>query len=149
MQIKRNIVISLIVFIILCVGFVAWMFWQGSPKEILGVANQFKPDSSWKLISEEVNPPRTMCFDVICPSVSRSWTLPGPITNIDQFQKIATIGNKKMEVPSTCFRIIDTSQPAPSYSCDASYVLDNYQITLSYYDTERPAIVDLTVEKVH
>ena len=149
MSVKRNIAISAIVLIVLCVGVVTWALWQGSPKEILGIADQFKSDNSWKLISDEVNPPRTMCFDVTCPSVSRSWTLPGPITSIDQFQKIATIGDKKMEVPSTCFRIIDTSQPAPSYNCDASLVLDTYQIRLSYYDTEQPKVISLIIEKAY
>lgn len=60
---------------------VAWMMWHGSPKEILAVADKFKPQEGWVLIHEEVRPPANACIDLECPQVVREWKLPRGYTS--------------------------------------------------------------------
>ena len=58
------------------IAIVAWLMWHGSPKEILAVADKFKPQEGWVLVHEEVRPPANFCGDQACPEVVREWKVP-------------------------------------------------------------------------
>jgi hypothetical protein len=139
--------VIIITLLTLLVGFIIWFFYVGSPKEIISVADQFKPDSSWKLTQNYVESPRSFCIDVECPHVSRSWSLPQKIDR-DQFKKIARLNTHELTMAKSCFekdeddRIIE--------SCDAVGFIEGYRIALTYYGSDyrdnKPSIV-LTVGK--
>ncbi len=61
--------------------FIFAVVYQGDTKPILSVADQFKPDKSWKLTEERVEPPRIICAgDIACPSVARWWIHEKPLS---------------------------------------------------------------------
>ena len=150
MAIKRDLGISIGIFFIVIIGIAIWSTWSGNSREIESVANQFKPDSSWRLVSSRTEPPRNMCLgDTACPSIWRLWALQSPIENVDQFQKIATIDGNKMKILDECFYVATPEGKQPSSSCDASIIVHGYQIRLSLYGSEQPGEIGLTVEKAH
>lgn len=69
------------------------LVWRGDTKEIVGIADQFKPDSSWHLKYDVVEPPVLVCLsDVPCPNVDRTWST-GMIISKQQFaDKLADAG---------------------------------------------------------
>lgn len=146
---KREIIIGIVLFIALVSSMAIWLGWSGSTKDIVGVADQFKPYSSWVLVSSHAVPPRTLCLgdDGACPSISRYWTVKTPITSADQFKKIAVIKNTNMTLLSECFYINTAAGRQDSSSCDASITLDGYKFLLSYYGTDNPGTINLRVEK--
>ncbi len=51
-----------------------WIFWEGSPAEILAKANAIKVPSTWQLTSETVVPPKHLCLEKTgCPAIERRW----------------------------------------------------------------------------
>lgn len=132
----------LIVLFGLVIGFIIWFFYIGSPKEIISVADQFKPKSEWKLTQNHVEPPRNFCVDVRCPSLGRSWTLPEKI-NRERFEQIAYIGKTKLTIANDCFEKDGDGNVIES--CDASAIIDGYDVLLSYSGSI-PQIV-LAIEK--
>lgn len=116
---------------------VFWAFYEGSPKEIVSVADQFKPQPEWQLKQDSVVPPRNGCIDIECPSVGRSWTLPQEI-NREQFEQIAQMGTTKLTISSDCFEKDETGYVIKS--CDATGVIDGYDVSLSYSGS-KPQIV--------
>ena len=82
---------TVVVFTILCIfAGLIWLFWRGSPDEILSVANRFKPDSSWNLKDESVRPPAHDCIDIRCPKVVRTWQVNSTLTP-ELIMQISTI----------------------------------------------------------
>lgn len=70
---KQNILIALGIILSAIIGFLVWFFYVGSPREMISVADQLKTDPDWELASESIQPPRTVCIDGDCPSLSRQW----------------------------------------------------------------------------
>jgi len=72
---KILIVIGIVIVVLVpAILFLNFLFWKGSPKEILSVADQFQPPASWELVSENVRAPQTLCWDGGgCPYVNRGW----------------------------------------------------------------------------
>ena len=70
---KKNIFITLGIIFGAITAFLVWFFYVGSPKEMISVADQLKTDPDWELVSEGIQPPRTVCIDGDCPSLSRQW----------------------------------------------------------------------------
>lgn len=78
---KRNkLLLYVAVPICLIGGFLYWLTWTGSTAHIESVADQFKAPSSWKLVGSYSKPPSTVCLEGSCPSLSRTWTTPTPLT---------------------------------------------------------------------
>lgn len=88
-KIARRILLGVGVICGIVVAFLIFaVFYGGDTRPILSVADEFKPDSSWKLTEERVEPPRIMCAgDIACPSVFRKWVRKQPIS-IDELQSI-------------------------------------------------------------
>jgi len=146
---QKNIIVTIAVPLTLLACFIGWATWVGDTKDIESVADQFKVDSSWKLESSVANPPSTLCIDSKCPYVYRTWSPKNPITNTEEFQKIATIGGQKMKLLDDCFYISTSPGEGPSNSCDASIVFKGYQIWLHYYGSDPPGEISLEVEGAH
>lgn len=70
---KKNVLIVLGIILGAIIAFLVWFFYVGSPKEMVSVADQLKTDPDWELVSEGIHPPRTVCIDGDCPSLSRQW----------------------------------------------------------------------------
>jgi hypothetical protein len=60
--------------VLLLAGFFYWAMWEGSPKEIIAVADKFQPEPDWKQVTNQVIPPMNTCIEANCPSVHRVWT---------------------------------------------------------------------------
>lgn len=122
----------------LMIYFVAWFFYVGSPKEIVSLADQFKPGLDWTLRQEHVEPPRSFCIDVDCPSVSKGWSLSKKIDR-QQFENIASIGNSRLTLSDDCFK----NEAAVDF-CDATGTVNGYEVTLTYtsqdYRDEKPGV---------
>lgn len=137
----------MIVLIGVIVGFGFWLTYEGDPKEIVSVADQFKPGAEWKLTSNHVEPPQNSCIDIACPSVGRSWILPQKL-NRENFEEIAHTDNTKLTILPDCFEKDEEGRALES--CDAMGVVNDYDVTLTYYgrDTEHnKPIVILNVER--
>jgi hypothetical protein len=71
---KILIIFGIIVPVILIAGFIFIYTWEGSPKKIVAVADQFQAPTSWQLVSENIRGPRISCWDGGgCPYVHRVW----------------------------------------------------------------------------
>lgn len=121
--------VIIIGFFVLLIGFIVWFFYVGSPKEIVSVADQFKPGSDWILKGEHIEPPRNSCVDVDCPSVSRRWSLPHELDE-KQFEDIAWIGKTHLTPTGSCFE--KNKDGKVIKLCDAVGLIDGYNVTLTY-----------------
>lgn len=103
MAIKRDLGISIGIFFIIIISVAIWSTWSGSPREIESAANQFKPDSSWRLVSSRIEPPRNMCLgDVACPSISQTWTSPRAVTQEEILEVLKQSGWQDVEAERGC-----------------------------------------------
>lgn len=111
-------------------AFVAYIaLWTGSTKEIEAVANKFQPGDSWTLVSERIEPPRKLCLDAACPSLSRTWTMPQPLTR-EQF--VETLPSEyKAKVEGNCPEAIP-DELFGQYSCLAIGFTGGYKVNISY-----------------
>lgn len=143
-MINSGIIIALLVAFF---GFLAWFFYVGSPKEIMTVADQFKPDPSWELVSEKIQPPATFCIDVECPSVHRSWNTHTLISK-DKLQQQLELSRWNLKIDSDC-----TLDPnifgAGTTICSASGVVNGYLVVVSISGSNTPGNtrVSLNIEK--
>lgn len=104
------------------------LFWTGSSKEIESIANQFKPQSNWKLISDRVEGPKNWCGDLVCPSVSRQWKTDHALSK-EEFKEILKKSKWNFAVDGSCL-------PNNTYGkhvtlCSAKGVIDNYRVSAS------------------
>lgn len=90
------------VLVVLIGGLLAWLSWEGSPKEIVSVADEFKPGASWELVREEIIPPRNSCIDVHCPHVHREWQSEEPMTLEAIREILKKAGWSKVAVSGSC-----------------------------------------------
>lgn len=111
-------------------GLLFWLGWSGDTNEIKSAANQFKPDASWKLVSEHATPPKTLCFDEICPSVSKKWRLEKAMTQRDDFAKIAKINGQNFTISDQCFN--QSGELNSIDYCEAALQQDKHTFTLTY-----------------
>ena len=118
------------------VGLLLWLSYTGSSKEIVGVADQFKPDPSWQLKSEAIEPPRTFCGDVECPSVFRSWATNGVIGR-DKLQAQLMESGLNFKITGDCIlkpNVYGGGLPL----CMASGVIDGYIIKVTVNGSNSP-----------
>lgn len=143
---KIGSVILIAIFGLFIWGIVSY-FYVGSPKEIISMADQFKPGTEWKLRQDFVEPPRNSCIDKVCPSVSRSWDIPHKL-NREQFEQIARMGNTKLTITPDCFEQFESGHF--SEMCDTVDTLDGYYIELSYYGgkgQDKPKVTLYVIEE--
>lgn len=76
----RIVAVVIAVIVLVPVLFVVIGFWPGSTKDIEAVANKFQPGDGWRLESEQIEPPRLICLQADCNTMTRAWTLEKNIT---------------------------------------------------------------------
>jgi cbb3-type cytochrome oxidase subunit 3 len=137
---KIGSTIILIVFGLM-IYLVVWFLYTGSPREIVAIADQFKPGQDWTLKQEHIEPPRSFCVDVDCPSVSRRWSLPQELDK-QKFEEIALIGKNHLVPTDSCFEKNKSGETIKL--CDAVGTIDGYHITLTYsgnhYSDGKPGV---------
>lgn len=116
----------IVLFIGLVVGLGFWLAYEGDPKEIISVADQFKPGVEWKLTNNHVEPPQNSCIDIECPSVSKTWESSTIITMNSLDQLIQQAGWQPT-YESDCFKI---TEERPTSWCDVEFKVGNYYVTL-------------------
>lgn len=127
---KKTIGIILLGFAILVAGLVYVVTWTGSTKDIVAVADQFKPDESWKFTSEVITPPRTICIDILCPEVRKEWEVDQRLDTKQEFETIAKIGQTVLTVEDDC---LSESQIRESREiCTAEGNVGNYRAKIEY-----------------
>lgn len=103
------------------------IFWRGSPNEILSVANNFQPPSSWKLESEMVRPPAFTCLDGgTCPEVTRLWVTDKKVSH-EELKKILQTSNLDLTIEGDCLPPKDSLGRA-NYLCDASGTIADFNV---------------------
>lgn len=126
---KKKTILSIITMFVILLGiFLTFVFYRGSPDKILSVADQFKPPTSWKLESNDVTPPQTICLgDVACPSVSRSWkTEEVSQTELNSILRKTRWG---MRIDEDCKFPSDASGTS-IILCSTNGTLDNFDISV-------------------
>ena len=111
---------------------VAWMMWHGSPKEILAVADKFKPQEGWQLKHETIYPPANFCIGQRCPSVWRFWETSEYYDNtkVEEFLKQAYGSNVAIEFEHDCELGEVVSDKTPSKYCEANTIVDQYIVSV-------------------
>lgn len=137
----------IIALLVTFVGFLIWFFYIGSSREIITVADRFKPDPSWQLKSEKIEPPRTICIDVECPSVWRQWKT-NEFVSYDTLRDRLTSSGLDLEIDGDC-----TLNPADNTEdmkvCSASGVSGEYEIsvTVRSSNSSKHSLVGLNIWK--
>lgn len=119
---------------------VAWMMWHGSPKEILAVADKFKPQEGWQLKHETAYPPANFCIGQRCPSVWRQWKTSEYYSSAQMKNLLEQSFGK--ERSATISHVCDVepiaaSEDENSKSCEINTIIDEYVVSLrqeSKYD---------------
>lgn len=148
MSTKRKVWSSiLIVIVILVGGFIYWFTWTGSTKDIEAVANQFKPDSSWKLVRDMVEPPATTCIDVTCPSLARTWETGGLLTN-EEFQAALDRSGWDFKIDGKCDELPVNDSSRYIGTCSAEGVYGKYIISIGVGidSSEHAGIINIWLE---
>jgi hypothetical protein len=129
----------------LLIGFLAWLLYVGSPKEVISVADQFKPGLGWNLTQNQIDPPRNVCIDIKCPGVTRTWVSSSYMTK-QGFESLIKTSGWKLYYEDGCFDTTDILQA----SCWAHGVINGYRVVLSVANdsalNSKPTL-RLTVEK--
>lgn len=129
------IVAGIVVVLIAAVAFL--LFWHGNTKEILSVADKFRPSSSWKLESELVRPPAFTCLNGgTCPEVSRSWEIKDSLTK-QQFTSLIRSSGWMFSIEGDC------TLPKNSFGedvsiCSAEGVDNNYNVAIWLDENSSP-----------
>ena len=112
------------------IGLLLWLSYTGSSKEIEAVANQFKPDASWELISERITPPMTFCLDSVeCPSIARRWKTETLLTRSEFVETLHRAG-WNFEVEGSCVLDNPNRYGDSIGVCSASGVIESYEISV-------------------
>ncbi len=126
--------------------FAFMLFYRGSTDDIVRVADQFKPDSSWRLVDETVNPPQIICIDSVCPKVFRSWEVKN--ANDRSLRDAIAASGWGFPIEGSCMEDPNTNGLATA--CSVNGVVDGYDIRITYlrdssgYSTPR---IVLSLEK--
>lgn len=125
------------VLVVLVGGLLAWLSWEGSPKEIVSVADEFKPDASWELVKEEIIPPRNSCISVHCPHVHREWRTSSRLTTNDIRERLqaSSWNNLINNLEDDCYLNGKDDQQRREY-CGIQGYRGSYLISI-YVDTDK------------
>lgn len=119
-------IIALIMVVILVV-----VFWQGSTKDIVAEANKFQPPAEWTLTSEQVEPPRLVCFgDMACPEITRSWKNDTHTLTYDNLKSILLSAGWEFVIEGDC--LLSTEASGSVSLCHATGVAGKYNIYVDY-----------------
>lgn len=111
------------------VGYIVYYFsYRGDATEIVAVANQFKPDPSWKLVSEDITVPQNFCLNSSCPQVCRSWEINGSY-ELEDLEKLVTQTGWSLSIEGTCVKN-PRSFGAPTELCSAKGKVDKYKVSI-------------------
>lgn len=141
--IKLSIIIGLP---LLVVGFI--FIYQGSPKEIVAVADQFQPDESWQLTTERIVPPAFTCLEANCPSVHRTWETGDNITK-QEFQKVLNDSGWNFVIEDDCLPRANITGSGQTL-CGAKGHIGDYQINVNAVggnDSQSDGRIILSIEK--
>lgn len=109
--------------------------YQGSPKEIVAVADQFQPPTNWELTDERIVPPAFMCLEANCPSVHRSWKTDGILTK-EQFHAVLNNSGWDFTIVGECTLNPNVSGSIPL--CSAEGVDGQYRVSTTAWGSDRP-----------
>lgn len=120
--------------IVIIIGIVGYVV--GSTLHIESVANQFQASSSWKLVSSHTVSPDIFCFDVPCPSLSRTWSTPEPVTQKQLLQVLKKSNWNDITLDEDCG---DTRENRVNpFICSIHGYIDKYSLTI--YTEEQSSI---------
>lgn len=109
-------------------GFLYWFTWTGSTDDIIRVADQFKVPSTWKLVSDHADPPRTICLDGSCPGLSRNWTTNDTVAEKYFTDIIKQSGWSNISLKPGC--LDDEYSTAKTHICNAHGKIEKYNVQI-------------------
>ncbi len=107
--------------------FVYWITWTGNTDHIESVADQFKADSSWELVSDHVKPPKTVCIEGGCPSLNRTWITSKPLTQDELSDVVKRSGWNDVKIEKGC-------EPRKDSVCPVRGTVDKYEVVIYVSD---------------
>lgn len=121
----RDFFIAIGIFVLVIIGFIFYISYEGDEEPIRKVANQLKVDSDWKLVSEKVVPPRNMCVKA-CPSLSRAWDTNKQL-NLSEFESLLQRSGWQLPVTKKC-DISTLGQEEGVPVCAAEGIMGEYYV---------------------
>ncbi|MCW4385831.1 hypothetical protein OH146_08600 [Salinibacterium sp. SYSU T00001] len=98
----------------------------GSTEEIEAVADSYPVDESWLLASEQIVPPRILCFDSVpCPSVQRHYVLPAAVSMEDFTERARSMGLDTIE--GDC---VENEGRSVQTACHAHGTVGGFEVTV-------------------
>ena len=134
---RKWVFLGVLVFIVANIGFIIWFFHVGSTNEIESVANQFKPDTSWKLTTSDIQPPRTLCIDVECPRVLKQWESKTAIT-ADDLSLLLKKSGWDFRIDGDCVLDNPNRYGDSVEVCSASGFINGYDVSVSVSSSNPP-----------
>lgn len=134
---QRRIIIWVTAALLIVIGgYTAWSVFEGSSSEVVAVANQFKPDSSWELKAESIQGSRKICIDVECPSVWRQWKTDNLVSKDELSQNLHASG-WNFEIEGDC--VLDPADKVEDKKvCSASGTADGYTVLVTIRSSNSP-----------
>lgn len=132
---KRVLIATGIIIALIVIWYLVVVFWHGSTKPILAVADKFQPGASWEMTSETIKPPKIICGDVAvpCPMVTRIWkNKDNPEMTYDQFAALLELAGWSFKVDGRDCKQAFGSQNKPAKLCEATGVKDGFYVDISY-----------------
>jgi len=134
---QRRIIIWVTAALLIVIGgYTAWSLFEGSSSEVVAVANQFKPDSSWELKAESIQGSRKICIDVECPSVWRQWKTDNLVSKDELVRNLHASG-WNFEIEGDC-KLDQNAFGGGLPVCSAKGVVNDYDVTVTVNGSNSP-----------
>lgn len=151
-KVKRILIGVGIVVALIAIWYIIAVFWQGSTKPILAVADKFRPDQSWIMKKETIRPPKIVCesVDIVCPEVTRYWeSKDDKGLSYEQFADLLKSAGWNFTIHGRNCEPDQGNEAPLVYLCEASGTIGGFYIDATYIKgigDEKPHI-DLYVKK--
>lgn len=131
-QRTKKILAGVVAGLLLVVGggyaLVEYNFGAQSTDKLVSIANQFQPDESWELVSENLQPPRRACLGGSCNSLTRRWKVDGLATK-EQLQAAINNSGWSMTIEGDC-NIASAAAGSGSSVCNSRTDIDGHEVSV-------------------
>lgn len=149
-NIVKKIALGSLVVLLLFIAWLLWAFLPGSTKKLEAIGNQFKPEPSWTLVTEQVNPPFNICIGAQCNQLNKRWSVGSTIDPDVFYDAISKSGwQDDLKITEKCDTAESNSTGSGSTQCEAIGTIEDYEINIravtSYTETNGSDII-LSIE---
>lgn len=146
-KVLAGVGIGLILAVGSAIAIFQYQFGAQSTEELEAVANRFKPDPSWELEEEIINPPQKVCLDTSCNELYKRWRVNG-IPTKEEMSYILSMSGWDTQIQGSC-DLAGAMSGSGTEICGAEHKTNGYDISLSLIaspDKPTNSTVTLSVE---